>query len=63
MSSKCEISCTGLYADVQYVENEEWQVKKMENIIKEYRTYQAKFGKNLVFDSDEPSLGKQCDKN
>ena len=58
MSSKCEISCTGLYADVQYVENEDWQEKKMEKIIKEYRKYQAQFGKDLVFDPEEQSLGK-----
>ena len=57
MSSSCKISCTGLFADVQYVENEDWQVKKMEKIIKEYRKYQAQFGKDLVFDPEEQSLG------
>ena len=54
----CKISCTGLFADVQYVENEDWQVKKMEKIIKEYKEYQAQFGKDLVFDPEEQSLGK-----
>ena len=60
MSSSCKISCTGLFADVQYVENEDWQVKKMEKIIREYREYQAQFGKDLVFDPEEQSLGKLC---
>ena len=58
VSSSCKIPCIGLFADVQYVENEEWQEKKMEEIIKEYRKYQAQFGKDLVFDPEEQSLGK-----
>ena len=58
ISMSCKISCTGLFADVQYVENEDWQVKKMEKIIKEYKGYQAQFGKDLVFDPEEQSLGK-----
>ena len=58
MSSSCKISCTGLYADVQYVKNEDWQEKKMEKIIKQYTKYQAQFGKDLIFDPEEKSLGK-----
>ena len=39
------------------MKNEDWQEKKMEKIIKEYRKYQAQFGKDLVFDPEEQSLG------
>ena len=40
------------------MENEDWQEKKMEKIIKEYRKYQAQFGKDLVFDPEEQNLGR-----
>ena len=40
------------------MENEDWQEKKMEKVIKEYRKYQAQFRKDLVFDPEEQNLGR-----
>ena len=57
--SGCKTSCTGLYADVQFVENKAWDAQKMDKIIEAYRLYQARFGKDLQFDPGEQSLGKE----
>ena len=56
--SDCKTSCTGLYADVQFVENKPWDEEKMDKIIEAYRVYQARFGINLEFQPDQPSLCK-----
>ena len=50
-------SCTGLYADVVYKKQEEFEDQgKLDVITKQYSQYKSSFAKNLKFDPNLANL-------
>ena len=52
----CRDSCTGLYADVEYIKDTSYF--DYGHIVKEYHSYKASFARNIQFDGDQASFGK-----
>ena len=56
--SECSVSCSGLYADVNWIELIEEDNKKHENILLEYSNLKNSFSENLKFDPEIKGFGK-----
>ena len=58
----CSVSCTGLYADVDFYEAEGQQMwvdfTLLADLQEDYMAYKRNFAKNIVFNQDITSLGK-----
>ena len=56
--SECSVSCSGLYADVNWIELIEEDNKKHEHFLLEYRNLKNSFAENLHFDPEIDGFGK-----
>ena len=66
-SFDCGVTCSGLYADVQFeastdgLEAEEEDVRnRVFGLIDEYKLYKTSFVRNIVFDPKSSNLGNWC---
>lgn len=71
ISINCSISCSGLYADVEFLSDEFSHIKtkgikrdmdKLARLTKEYNEFKATFVQNILFNPDSPSYGKKVDR-
>ena len=58
---QCQVSCTGLYADVQYVQDTKediyWQ--KFEKMTKKFHEYLNSYAENIFYNSSSSTLSKE----
>ena len=66
----CRVPCTGLFADVSYIEGNPDEITKdgattldsevFSQLREDYQAYKGKFVQNIKFNAESPSLGKNC---
>ena len=57
----CRVSCTGLYADVEFTENDAKKQAEdqatFDSLQDQYNTYRGNYARNLLFDPTQFTLG------
>ena len=58
LSSSCEVSCTGLYADVVFEERQKQESQKVLSLYEKYYEHKRNYVKQIQFDPTRTNLGK-----